>query len=474
MSESTYTPSESGLAGRLLARFPQAVHVGQYWSQSKRYRRLLKVTLVYTGLRLLLHLVMIGGMALYGQNDDEVPVVPQDLGVYLQASAHLEQRQDLYLKDPFQSTNEPYYYPPVYAIAFRPFLWLFQLSPGLLSVVHTGLHLVAYGYLYYLWGQIFRLLNLEQANRMMALTLPVWLVFSAFWADLGFLNIYIGMAVLGTLLLRAILTEQLGWSAVWLTLIWQTKPQWAFALVLPLLLGRKRFFFKLLTLGGIGYILMIGITLLLVGWDYGWQQQVDYWQFLATVGDKYPWRTPADPFLGYNHALKQLVIFRLGLSPITNYLVLLVKLLLLSPLFFISLSLFSRSAPQTDFPAAQKRLDLAFIFYLGAFIWLDVVWELTLSIAIFPYLLATTPAKRLRQFMWVIFLSYAMLDLWQVLSFAILGQAVILPGFYIATDPGIYLPLIMIVMLVFYSLFIIRLRPSGPYKLSEEVGPCIR
>ena len=456
MSKSLPTSSKFGLHqfSRLLDRFPQAKPLRHYWAQSKAYRRILIASLIYAVLRLLLHLIMIGGMALYGQSEPQMPVVPQDLGVYLDAAAHLQQGQNLYLSAAFESTNEPYYYAPAYALVFRPFLWLFRLSPLLVSLVHTGLHVVLYVYLYYLWGQIFKQMGLEQANRMMALTLPVWLLFSAFWADLGFLNIYILMALLATLLLKAIFEERLGWSALWLALILQTKPQWAFALIVPLLIGRYRFFFKLLTGGGIAYILMVGITLLITGPVYGWQQHVDYVHFLTTLGDKYPWRTASDPFLGYNHAIKQIAIFRLGISPTTDRLVMLLKGLLLTPLLLVSIKALRRQTLQATRRSPLLFLNLAFVFYLAAFIWLDVVWELSLSIVIFPYLLATTPGKRLRLLTWTIFLAYALLDLWQVLSFIILGEAVILPGFYIATDPAIYLPIIMLVTITFYILLV--------------------
>ena len=454
---------------RLVDRFPQAMLIRHYWAHSKAYRRILIASLVYAVLRLLLHLVMIGGMALYGQSEPEIPVVPQDLEVYLEAAAHLQQGQDLYLNTAFESTNEPYYYAPAYAIVFLPFLWLFRLSPLLVSLAHTGLHVLAYGYLYYLWGQIFKQAGLEQANKTLALTLPVWLLFSAFWADLGFLNIYILMALLATLLLKAILEEQLGWAVLWLTVILQTKPQWAFALAVPLLIGRFRFFFKLLTLSAIAYMIMVGITLLISGPGYGWQQHVDYVHFLTTLGDKYPWRTPADPFLGYNHAIKQIAVFRLGISSATDRLVVLLKCLLLAPLLLISIKTFRERTLQPDRQPAHLSLDLAFVYYLAAFIWLDVVWELTLSIAIFSYLLAAATSKRLRLVIWAIFLPYALLDIWQVLSFIILGESVILPGFYIATDPAIYVPIIMFLTIIFYAVLARRLsvdrnpsfRPQG-------------
>jgi hypothetical protein len=101
-------------------------------------------------------------------------------------------------------------------------------------------------------------------------------------------------------------------------------------------------------------------------------------------------------------------------------------------------------------------LDLAFALYLGAFIWLDVVWEVTLGIAAFTHLLSTLDRKQARICVWVTFLPYALIDLWQVISFLAFGPDVMLPGPYILTDPSIYIPLVMIVILTFYALLIQR------------------
>lgn len=447
---------------RIFNYFHQADYVRQYWTQSKIFRRILIAALVYVSLRLIIHTAMIVGMALYGQPDGDIPLVPQDLQVYLEAVQHLQQRQGLYPDGAFQSTNEPFYYAPSYAIIFTPFLWLFQVSPALVSLVHTALHLIAYGMLYYWWGRIFDQLGLKQVNQMLARTLPVWLIFSTFWADLGFLNIYIIMALLATLFIKAVLEEEIGWSVLWLSIILQTKPQWAFALVIPLLIGRFRFFFKLLTLTIIAYILMVGVTILFMGPIYGWQQHVDYVQFLSTLGAKFPWQTPADPFLGYNHSIKQIIFYRLGITSVTRQLIIALKIILLVPLFVITFRCLQCQDPRPDRRISQLSLESAFAFYLGAFIWLDVVWELSLSIVIFPYLLATSKRKASKVLVWAVFLPYALLDLWQVLSFITFGEAVILPGFYIATDPSIYLPLIMIVNLTFYTLLVGRLWTHRP------------
>jgi len=59
---------------------------------------------------------------------------------------------------------------------------------------------------------------------MLAWLLPVWLVFAQFWSDLGYLNVYVLMALLATLFIDALLDERLGWSLVWVSIILQIKP----------------------------------------------------------------------------------------------------------------------------------------------------------------------------------------------------------------------------------------------------------
>jgi hypothetical protein len=148
------------------------------------------------------------------------------------------------------------------------------------------------------------------------------------------------------------------------------------------------------------------------------------------------------------------------------------KLLLLLPLGWVSLRHLLRSlsglfaykkteeVSETPPVSPQLYLDLVFAFYAGAMIWLDIVWEMTLGIVVFAYLLATLEQRTARAWCWLIFLPYALLDIWQVASFVIFGQAILAEGLYIWTDPSIYLPLVMLVILFFYALLVKRLWTS--------------
>jgi hypothetical protein len=423
-------------------------YLPQIWSRSKTFRIVLIIVSVYVILRLAVHFFYL------------TQFFPDDLRVYLEAANNLLLRQDLYPKGALTRADS-FQYAPSFALAFVPFLWL---PRGPVALIHTLLHLGAYVLLYVGWSRIFRRLSLDRANEMLVWTLPVWLVFSQFWGDLGFLNVYIFMALMATWLIDAILSEHLGWSLLWLSIILQIKPMWAFAVVVPLLLGRYRFFFKLIALAAIVYVAIAGVVILATGAVYGWQQHVDYVQHLTSMqGGNFPWRTPDKGFLGYNHSITQVAVYWLGVTPLALHLALGIKVLLLAPLAWVSLRRLLQPIGRAGVDSPQWGLDLAFAFYLGTFIWLDVVWEVTLGIAVFTYLLATLdPHQQVaRILVWGVFSLYALVDFFQLIGVAILGMDAILPGALFVTDPSIYFPLVMIVILTFYALLVKRLWRAG-------------
>ncbi len=444
--------------------------IKQLWQNSKTYRVLLTVTVVYAVLRLVVQGVVLA-MMLFPEAkimggipawvDVEGPVVPADLQIYLNAAKHLSARQDLYLQGSLARLEDHYPYAPSFALAFVPFLWL---SPVGVSVVHTLLHIIAYGILYVKWGQIFRRLGLDYATKMLTWSLPVWLLFSSFWTDLSYLNIYIIIALFATFFIEAVLTERLGWSLFWLSIILQVKPHWAFAVAVPLLLGRRRFFLQLLALTVVVYIAITGTTLLIVGPAYGLEQYREYVAFLGRLSRDFPWRGPEKAFLGYNHSIKQTIVYWFGVSKQMLQLATLVKLLLLVSLGVTCLRYLLRPVNRRGDEEPQLGLDLAFALYLGAFIWLDMVWESSLGIALYPYLLGTTQQRLVRTWLHVAFLPYALLDPWRVGSLVFGGMDIILPGPYVATDPAIYFPLIMVTILMLYAVLVTRLWRAAPVR----------
>lgn len=430
-------------------------YIKEHWSRSKTYRFLLILAVAYALLRLAIQVFLFSD-AMRPEAVAEGVQVSADLQQsYIASAQRFQAGEDLYLKGSLEQVEAHYLYSPAFAFFFAPLL---LLPLQILLPIMVGIHLLAYGLLYIWWVCIFEQNNLPHMASQWAHLLPLYLVFSAFWDDLSYMNTYIIVALFATLFIDAILQERLGWGAFWLgAVILPIKPHWAFALALPLLLGRYRFFIKLLLGSALAYLIVAGITVLAGGVEYGMRQYLDYFGFLTRLSSDYPWWGPDKPFLGYNHSITQIVLYALGVSPANLRLATILKLILLLPLGWISLKFLRNPRDQAGIDIPETALALVFVFYLGAFIWLDMVWELSLGIVIFAYLLATTEHKGTRVLLWVLFGPYALLDIWRLISYMALGDSVLYEGAYVLTDPLIYLPWIMIILLLFYGILLVRL-----------------
>jgi len=434
----------------------QADCLRHVWSQSKRFRRILVVVLVFVVLRLGVQATLVAETISEGEIGGSFAA---DLQTYLDGAKHFQNREHLYLQGSLEEIEKYFSYAPIYAVIIVPLTWI---SPGWVPLVAVILHILAYILTYLWWDRIFRRLKLDRAREMLAWTLPVWLVCSAFWGDLNYLNIYVIMGLLGTLLIGAVLEERLGWAVLWLTLILITKPHWAFALGVPLLLGRYRFFIKLVAASTMAYLAVFVATLLIFGPEYGLQEYREYLHFLGRLSRDFPWRDTGDGFIGYNHSVAQIVVYILGVSRDSLRAATVIKLLLLLPLALVAVRYMRRPDGRPGYEVPHLGLDWAFALYLGAFIWLDMVWELSLGVALFTYLLATLEDRREKLWVWIVFLPYALVDVWQIISYLAFGDAVLKDDAYVLTDPSIYLPLIMIIILLFYVLLLKRLWAIAP------------
>lgn len=430
-------------------------YIKEYWSRSKTYRVLLTLAIVYAVLRLLIQLFLFSD-AMRPEAVAEGVQVSADLQQsYIASAQHFQMRQDLYMKGSLEHVEAHYLYSPAFAFFFSPIL---LLPLNILLPLMLVIHIAAYSLLYVVWGRIFEENRLSHVARSWAGILPLFLVFSVFWDDLSYMNTYILIALFATFLVRAILQEKLAPAAFWLgVVILPIKPHWGFALALPLLLGRYRFFLRLLGGTALAYLIVAGLTIAAGGLEYGIRQYQDYFAFLARLTRDYPWWGPDRPFLGYNHSIMQIVLYLLGVSPASMRLAAIIKLIMLIPLGWISLKFLQKPPKESGREIPETALALVFALYLGAFIWLDMVWELSLGIVIFAYLLATSAGKWTRTVLWVIFGPYALLDIWRLISYMALGEDVLYQGAYVLTDPLIYFPWIMMVLLVFYALLLQRL-----------------
>jgi hypothetical protein len=234
---------------------------------------------------------------------------------------------------------------------------------------------------------------------------------------------------------------------------------WAFAAAVPLLLGHAkdyRFFAKLILWSLGGYVLLAGITFLVGGPAYIYRQYQDYIQLLLRLGNDFPWRGPDSGFMGYNHSMKQIIAYYVGKSASTLRLATLIKVILLVPLVAFAIKTIFKPKQQRPLP---ETLEIAFLFYLGAFIWLDILWEAFLSIAIFTYLISVSENKTLRGVIYAVFLPYALLDIYRVVLYV--ANTPMVQDSYLLWDFSIFVPIIMIVIVTFYAILLVKVFRHG-------------
>ncbi|MDQ2692680.1 MAG: hypothetical protein M3Y68_11645, partial [Chloroflexota bacterium] len=190
--------------------------IRECWSTSKAYRVLLVASIVYVILRLAIQLYLFYD-ALQTQAAAEGAQVSVDLQLaYIPAAEHFRDREDLYLQGSLDILEYHYNYAPSFAFLFGPLL---LLPLGIQVPLHIVLRIAAYIVLYFVWARIFEKYTLTAPARMWAKLLPAFLVFTVFWDDLAYLNIYLIIALFATFLIEAVLDEKLGWAVFWLGVV---------------------------------------------------------------------------------------------------------------------------------------------------------------------------------------------------------------------------------------------------------------
>jgi hypothetical protein len=205
------------------------------WKQSKWFRILLIIALIWFMIRLAFQFAYLSDI---GKQWSLAP----DMQVFKLTSERLINQEEIYHPGEVYSI-EYFQYAPSYALAFFP---ISRLPVPAMAVGWTLIQILFYFCLWQRWDSLLAYLGLFQARNILVITLPLWLFFSQFWADLAYGNVYILMALLSTLLLEAVLKHRLGWSILWLAIILQIKPQCSFAILIPLCQREFRFLFKLL------------------------------------------------------------------------------------------------------------------------------------------------------------------------------------------------------------------------------------
>ncbi|MCC6298502.1 MAG: DUF2029 domain-containing protein [Anaerolineales bacterium] len=423
--------------------------IRQCWAESKTYRGLLLAALLYAGLRLAVQAYVFADTLALQAAEKETFAAADLQFSYIPAAEHFRDREDMYLQGSLEILEKHFPYSPAFAFLYGPLL---LLPIEILIWILTVIHVAAYWLLYAAWDRIFQKNNLPNAEKLWARTLPLFIVFTAFWDDLALLNIYLIVALFATLAIETVLDEKAGWASFWIgAVILPIKPHWAFALGVPLLLGRFRFFFRLVGGAILAYLAVVAATMLGGGADYVLRQYQEYFIFLGRLSRDFPWRGPDSPFLGYNQSVMQTILYYFGDTETNKQIATVVKLLLLAPLGLVALKYLKNPIRKSGREVPETALTLGFALYLGAFLWLDMVWEISLGLPVFVFLLTVVERKWMRTALWAVFFPYAALDVWRLVSYLAFGNSILYNGVYVRSDPILYAPWILIVLLVFYT-----------------------
>jgi hypothetical protein len=428
--------------------------LSQQWRTSNSFR--VGMILALIGLVINLALTVLWQMELIPV-EDSPPA--NDLMIYLAAGSRFLERQDLYITP--GADFSLYAYSPAFAMAAS----LLTLIPyKIVWGIDALLHIIAYWAIYWRWFVIFRQQGLHKAADALVRLFPLWLIFTGLLYEIAYMNIYIFMALIATMLIEAMLNQQTGRAIFWLAILLPIKPQWAFALGIPFLLGQWRFLAKVLVGGILAYAAIFAITILIAG-PYALGQYREYVQTLQSIPHTFVWNTILkEGHIGYNNSIMQLVKFFSNNAPYSVGVSSALKVLLSLPLLAIFWR-YRRSASSQATP--EFVLEWAFALYLAAFLWLDVVTELTFSILIFTYLLGTLSQQRLRNMARIVFLPYAFAFIWITVS-SILSFAIPLPAAMV--DPSLFIPVVSLAMLGLYGLLLWQLKNRLSKQVSSETG----
>lgn len=337
-----------------------------------------------------------------------------DLVVYLRAGQAVSAGQSPYPDGPWHDTAV-YHYSPTLAWLLSYFFkgdslhWPFRW----LAYLYLGLTLAAYPLAWLVWRRVFEQFQLDQAGAVMVTSLPLWLVYSQWFADQNFLNIYTFLLLLDGLLVLALLRQNTWLALVLVVLIAQTKPHYLYPLVLPFWLGRWRFCFKLVLACLMGYTLVAVVTIVMVGPTLGFKLYQDYFSFLSTIAERYPWSAY---YLGYNHSWQSILHWLFGLQPWIPAAVTVLRGITFLPLLWLGWRWWQRGCSVGGQPAVA--LGLALALHLWAVMSLDQLWEVTTAIVIFVYLLAVADAPMRRWTLWI-FIPFALLGLAQLFGWQV-------------------------------------------------------
>lgn len=415
--------------------------------------------------RLILLLAVVGAMALVSFNLSGMAAAPaaglpsefvfpgNDLVVYLKGGEALLEGTSPYATGAWPSAAVFHYSPAAALLIAQVSQAVTALTGELpfrtLAYAHLVLIIGAHALAWIVWRAVFKEVFSASATVMTAL-IPLWIVYSQWFADQNYLNIYTFLLVLVGASLLAVLHGQTLLAIVLTVLIMQSKPHYAFPVIFPLLAGNWRFFVKLVLGSTVGYVMVAGATLLIVGATYGLSLYGDYIAFLSGIAQNYPW---VSFYLGYNHSWFSIIHWGFGIQPWVPLLITAIRLATLLPLLWLGWRWLQR-LPDHAADRSTGALGLTFGLHLWAVSQLDQLWEASMLIVVLAYLLMAG-TQAVRRLAVIVGVPFALLGLAQLAAWWI---APLLNRSADQLDVTARLPLIMAAVLGMYTLVLWTVR----------------
>jgi len=375
-----------------------------------------------------------------------------DLVVYLKAGQVVWTGGSPYVTEPWIDPAV-FHYSPVVAVITAQVIGRTSgfgdaLPFRLLAILYWAVVVICLPVAWMVWRRVFSIF-LPNSPRLMTAWLPLWLIYSQWFADQNYLNLYTVLMVLTGALTLAV-AQQRTWLAVFLAvLILQTKPHYAFPLILPWLLGNWRYFVKLMMGVAFAYVAVAGATVLAVGPSYGLALYNDYARFLTSIQANYPW---SSYYLGYNHSWYSIIHWIFGIQPWVPIVVTSIKIVSFIPVGWLAWrGLRGRIA---DRPIVA--LGIALALHLWSMTLLDQLWEVSLAIVAFMFLLAAA-SPTIRRIAILISVPFALLGLAQLAGW---GAATLVGRSIDQLDVTARLPTMMATALGLYAILILTIRRS--------------
>lgn len=338
-----------------------------------------------------------------------------DIVAYVDAGEALNQRQPLY---ELTSWEDPmtYYYHPAFALGMAALSWIpFRLLTFFWVLLQVGAYLAALR----AWYRVLEKLNLPDAMTTYKKWLPLAFVFTEWYVNLFYGNITSSLLLLSGLMVLALLDEKPAKVGLLALLLMLVKPQWLFPLLLPIVFRQWRLLFKILAVLAVAYLVVNGVFVMLVGWEYGSQALEDYATFLQGVNKNFEWQPQTYAFEDMNHSWRQIFISYFGShnwTPIASEGVKLVMLMLVGWLIL-------RAWRKKQTVAQNPSLVLWFVGlgYLLSMAMLAQLWEVMGSIIVFFFIQSV--GRRIS----LLYLIYALYEIPIILSFITGWEGLFLP-----------------------------------------------